>query len=191
MANIMSTKTLAKKVVNNEETLILDVRNTDAFDDWKIEGEKVEVMNEPYFNLLEGVGPVAEKLQKNQEIIAVCAKGNASGMGDDMLEEAGSTNAYSLEGGMKGWSEHLEPVEIAELTGGGIIYQCVRLGKGCLTYFIESNGEAAIVDTARMTAVYKKFAEKKGVQIKQLIDTHLHADHISGGRALAEEVGGT
>ncbi|MYL60749.1 MBL fold metallo-hydrolase, partial [Virgibacillus halodenitrificans] len=31
----------------------------------------------------------------------------------------------------------------------------------------------------------------KGVEIKHLIDTHLHADHISGGRALAEKVGGT
>src|SRR5690625_3713049 len=90
MANIMSTKALAKKVVNNEKTLILDIRNTDAFDDWKIEGGKIEVMNEPYFNLLEGVESVAEKLQKDQEIIVVCAKGNSSEMVADMLEEARS-----------------------------------------------------------------------------------------------------
>src|SRR5690625_2791111 len=88
----------------------------------------------------------------------------------DMLEEAGFTNVYSLEGGMKGWSGHLEPVKIADLNGGGSLYQFVRLGKGCLSYFIESNGEAAIVDTARMTAVYKKFAEEQGVQIKLAID---------------------
>jgi len=190
MANIMSTKALAKKVVSNEATVILDVRNSDAFDDWKIEGGKVEVINEPYFNLLEGVDPVAEKLRKDQKIIVVCAKGNSSEMVADMLEEAGFTNVYSLEGGMKGWSEHLEPVKIADLNGGGSLYQFVRLGKGCLSYFIESNGEAAIVDTARMTEVYKKFAEEKSVQIKHAIDTHLHADHISGGRALASEVGG-
>src|SRR5699024_4480178 len=187
MANIMSTKALAKKVVKKEKTLIVDVRKTDAVDDWKIEGGKIEVMNEPYFNLLEGVESVAEKLQKDQEIIVVCAKGNSSEMVADMLEEAGFTNVYSMVGGMKGWSEHLEPVKIADLNGGGSLYQFVRLGKGCLSYFIESNGEAAIVDTARMTAVYKNFAEEQGVQIKHAIDTHLHADHISGGRALASE----
>src|SRR5699024_11634282 len=106
---------------------------TDAFDDWKIEGGKIEVMNEPYFNLLEGVESVAEKLQKYQEIIVVCAKGNSSEMVADMLEEAGFTNVYSLEGGMKGWSEHLEPVKNAELNDGGSLYKYLRLEKGELT----------------------------------------------------------
>lgn len=191
MVKNISTKELAKKVVNQEVVLILDVRNTDAFEDWKIEGGKVEVINEPYFNLLEGVDPVADKLQKDQEIIVTCAKGNSSEMVADLLEEAGFTNVYSLQGGMTAWSEHLEPVKIADLSGGGSLFQFVRLGKGCLSYFIESDGEAAIVDTARLTDVYKQFAEKRDVQIKHLIDTHLHADHISGGRKLAEEVGGT
>lgn len=191
MAKTISTKELAKKVINQEETLILDVRNTDEFDNWKIEGKTIEVINEPYFNLLDGVDPVADKLKKDQEIIVVCAKGGSSEMIADMLEEEGFKNVYSLEGGMKGWSEHLEPVKVADLSDGGSLYQFVRLGKGCLSYFIESNGEAAIVDTARMTDVYKQFAEERGVQIKHVIDTHLHADHISGGRKLADEVGGT
>lgn len=191
MTKIISTKELAKKVINHEETLILDVRNTDQFDNWKIEGGKVEVINEPYFNLLDGVDPVAEKLKKDQEIIVVCAKGGSSEMVADLLEEAGFTNTYSLEGGMTAWSEHVEPVKIADLSDGGNIFQFVRLGKGCLSYFIESNGEAAIIDTARMTDIYKRFADERDVQIKHLIDTHLHADHISGGRMLAGEVGGT
>jgi glyoxylase-like metal-dependent hydrolase (beta-lactamase superfamily II) len=182
---------LAKKVINHEKTLLLDVRNTDEFNNWKIEGGKVEVINEPYFNLLDGVDPVAEKLNKDQEIIVVCAKGGSSEMVADLLEEAGFTNVYSLEGGMKSWSEHLEPVKVADLNDGGTLYQFVRLGKGCLSYFIASNGEAAIVDAARMTDVYEQFAEKQGVQIKHVIDTHLHADHISGGRKLAASVGGT
>lgn len=190
MAKTISTKTLAKKVINHEKTLILDVRNTDEFDNWKIEGGKVEVINEPYFNLLDDVEPVSSRLEKDKEIIVVCAKGGSSEMVADLLEEAGFTNAYSLEGGMKAWSEHLEPVKIGDLTNGGSLYQFVRLGKGCLSYFIESNGEAAIIDTARMTDVYENFAEKQGIQIKHLIDTHLHADHISGGLSLANKVDG-
>ncbi|MCP8617677.1 MBL fold metallo-hydrolase [Salirhabdus salicampi] len=192
MAKEMTTSELAKRIVNHEEIFILDVRNTDEFDDWKIEGGKVEVINEPYFNLLDGVDPIVDKLPKDKEIIVVCAKGGSSRMIAEMLEEeAGFTNMMNLEGGMKAWSEHLEPVKVGELKDGGALYQFVRLGKGCLSYFVESDGEAAIIDTNRMINIYESFAAERGVQIKHLIDTHLHADHISGGRELAEKVGGT
>ncbi|ASN03905.1 MBL fold metallo-hydrolase [Virgibacillus necropolis] len=191
MSTTITTNELAKKIVNKEDTFILDVRNTDEFKKWKIEGEKVTIMNEPYFNLLDGVELIANKVQKDQEVIVVCAKGGSSQMIVAELEEDGFTNAYNLEGGMKAWSEHLEPVKIGSLQDGGSIYQFVRLGKGCLSYLIESNGEAIIVDTARMIDQYETFVANKGIQINHLIDTHLHADHISGGRKLAEKVGAT
>src|SRR5699024_7745876 len=108
-----------------------------------------------------------------------------------MLTDAGFTQVYSLEGGMKAWREHLEPVKISDLKSGGSIYQFVRLGKGCLFYLIASNGEAAVVDDSRMTDVDKLFAENHHLQITHVLDTHLHADHISGGRQLAEKTGGT
>ncbi|MFC2948154.1 MBL fold metallo-hydrolase [Virgibacillus sediminis] len=189
MTKAISPKELAQRVINREDTLILDVRNTDDFDDWRIEGENVEVLNEPYFNLMDGIEPVEGRLEKDQEVITVCAKGNSSEMVAEQLEEAGFTKVYSLEGGMQAWSEHLEPVKVGDLNDGGAIYQFVRLGKGCLSYFIESNGEASVVDTARMTEAYEQFAEKREVKIKHVLDTHLHADHISGGRELAGKTG--
>ncbi|HLR66733.1 MBL fold metallo-hydrolase [Virgibacillus alimentarius] len=191
MTKTITTNELAKKIMNQEDTFILDVRNNDAFSDWKIEGKKVESLNEPYFNLMDGVDSITDKLPKDRNVNVICAKGKSSEMVTDMLEEAGYTNAYSLEGGMKGWSEHLEPVKLGDLKDGGAIYQFVRLGKGCLSYFIESNGEAAIVDAARMTESYENFAKERGVKIKHVLDTHLHADHISGGRKLAKNAGGT
>ncbi|MEC2157773.1 MBL fold metallo-hydrolase [Virgibacillus halodenitrificans] len=189
MSKSVTTKDIARKIIANEELLILDVRNTDEYGNWKIEGGKIRVINEPYFNLLDGVDSL--EIDKDKEIVVVCAKGGSSQMVAEMMEEAGFTKVYNLEGGMKAWSEHLEPVKIGDLNGGGALYQFVRLGKGCLSYFIESNGEAAIIDTARMIDAYETFAADKGVEIKHLIDTHLHADHISGGRALAEKAGGT
>jgi len=191
MSQSITTNELAKRVVNREETLILDVRNTDEFDDWKIEGDSVEVINEPYFNLLDGLDPVAGKLNKDQEVIVVCAKGGSSKMVAEMIEEEGFTNVYDLEGGMKAWSEHLEPVKIADLHDGGSLYQFVRLGKGCLSYMAISGNEAAVIDANRMTDIYERFAEEKDVTITHTIDTHLHADHISGGRQIAEHTGGT
>ncbi|WP_174613494.1 MBL fold metallo-hydrolase [Virgibacillus ihumii] len=191
MAKTITTDELANRVVNREETLILDVRNTDKFKDWKIEGDSVEIMNEPYFNVLDGVEPIAEKINKDQEVIVVCAKGNSSKMVKELMEENGFTNVYDLEGGMEAWSEHLEPVKIADLNDGGSIYQFVRLGKGCLSYMVVSNKTAAVIDANRMTDIYERFAEKKNVTIEYTIDTHLHADHISGGRKLADNTGGS
>ncbi|MEN1967239.1 MBL fold metallo-hydrolase [Lentibacillus sp. N15] len=191
MVKTISTKELAQKIVNQENTFILDVRNTDEFDNWKIEGRNMEVLNEPYFNLLDGIDPVADKLRKDQEMIVVCAKGGSSEMIADMLRDAGFTKVFNLEGGMKAWGEYLQPVKIGDLHDGGSLYQFVRLGKGCLSYFIESNGEAAVIDASRMTDVYETFANEHDVNIKHVLDTHLHADHISGGRMLAEATGGT
>lgn len=56
---------------------------------------------------------------------------------------------------------------------------------------VVSNGEAAVIDAVRTIESYEEFAEEHGVTITNVMDTHLHADHISGGRKLAEKVGGT
>ena len=66
-----------------------------------------------------------------------------------------------LEGGMKSWSEYLEPIKVGDLTNGGELYQFVRLGKGCLSYMVISNGEAAIIDAVRLTDVFINFAARE------------------------------
>jgi glyoxylase-like metal-dependent hydrolase (beta-lactamase superfamily II)/rhodanese-related sulfurtransferase len=179
---------VARKVIENKELFILDVRNGDAFEDWKIEGHKFEYLNIPYFELLDGVEEILPKLPTDKEILVVCAKEGSSIMVAEMLSEAGREVAY-LEGGMKSWSSYLEPIKVADLENGGELYQFVRLGKGCLSYMVISDGEAAIVDAVRFTEVFTNFAKKKGVEIKHVFDTHLHADHISGGRHIAAETG--
>lgn len=187
----MQATEVARKVFNKDELFILDVRNANDFENWKIEGHHFQYLNIPYFELLDGVEGIVPKLPKNKEILVVCAKEGSSIMVAEMLVEAGFDNVAYLSGGMKAWSEHLEPVKVANLTDGGEIYQFVRLGKGCLSYMIVSNGEAALIDATRMTNTYIQFAEQLGVQIKHVLDTHLHADHISGGRQIAEITGAT
>jgi glyoxylase-like metal-dependent hydrolase (beta-lactamase superfamily II) len=186
----MNSKEVAQKVMKKEDLFILDVRNEDAFVDWKIEGEKFEYLNIPYFDLLDGVEVIMDQLPKDKDILVVCAKEGSSIMVADMLSDEGKDVSY-LEGGMKAWSEHLEPVKVGELTNGGELYQFVRLGKGCLSYMVVSNGEAAIVDATRMTDIFIDFAKEKGATITNVFDTHLHADHISGGRNIAEATNAT
>ena len=52
---------------------------------------------------------------------------------------------------------------------------------------VVSNGEAAVIDAVRTVEAYEEFAKEHGVTITNVMDTHLHADHISGGRKLAEK----
>ncbi|WP_306220451.1 MBL fold metallo-hydrolase [Cohnella sp. WQ 127256] len=187
----MTATEVANRVINKNELFILDVRNQSEFKDWKIEGENIEVFNSPYFDLLDGVEEVMVHIPTDREVLVVCAKEGSSVLIAEMLYEAGLTAVSYLKGGMKAWSEHLEPVKIGDLDKGGSIYQFVRLGKGCLSYMVVTNGEAAVIDSTRMTDVYIDFADHIGAQITHVLDTHLHADHISGGRQIAEKTNAT
>ncbi|URN93619.1 MAG: MBL fold metallo-hydrolase [Candidatus Pristimantibacillus lignocellulolyticus] len=183
---------VARKVIDNQSLFILDVRNADAFEDWKIEGHQFDYVNIPYFELLDGVEGILPQLPKDKDILVVCAKEGSSIMVADMLSEADATLSVSyLVGGMKSWSSYLEPIKVADLSGNGELYQFVRLGKGCLSYMVISEGEAALIDAVRFTEVFTSFAKEKNVEIKHVFDTHLHADHISGGRSIAEATGAT
>ncbi|MGP1908857.1 MBL fold metallo-hydrolase [Metabacillus sp. JX24] len=186
--NVMTAKEVTKKVFDKQPLFILDVRNESDFQDWKIEGENFSYLNIPYFDLLDGVEEILDQIPADRDILVVCAKEGSSIMIGEMLAEEGLSVSY-LKGGMKAWSEHLEPVKVGDLKNGGEIYQFVRIGKGCLSYMFISEGEAAIIDSTRMTDLYLQFAKEKGAAIKHVFDTHLHADHISGGRIIAEKTG--
>ncbi len=63
---------------------------------------------------------------------------------------------------------------------------------GCLAqgaYYIESNGEVAIIDPLREVQPYIDRADQDGVKIKYIFETHFHADFVSGHLTLAEKTG--
>lgn len=67
-----------------------------------------------------------------------------------------------------------------------------QLYTGCLAeaaYYIESKGEAAIIDPLRESAPYLKLAEEAKVKIKYIFETHFHADFVSGHIDLARKTG--
>ncbi|MGG0153600.1 MBL fold metallo-hydrolase [Bacillus mycoides] len=186
----LQAKDIAEKVLFGE-LFILDVRNEVDYEEWKIEGKQISSMNKPYFDLLDGVEHIVDELPREKEILVVCAKEGSSQFVAEQLLDAGFNNIYYLAGGMKAWSEYVKPVKVGDVQGGGSIYQFNRFGKGCLSYMVVSNGEAAVIDAVRTIEAYEDFAKEHGVTITNVMDTHLHADHISGGRKLAEKVGGT
>jgi glyoxylase-like metal-dependent hydrolase (beta-lactamase superfamily II)/rhodanese-related sulfurtransferase len=67
-----------------------------------------------------------------------------------------------------------------------------QLYTNCLAeaaYYIESDGEAAIIDPIRETGLYLELAQKRGTKIKYVFETHFHADFISGHIDLAKQTG--
>ena len=69
-----------------------------------------------------------------------------------------------------------------------------QLYTGCLSeaaYFIESNGEAAVVDPLRDIDAYIQLAKDRNTAIKYIFETHFHADFVSGHLDLAKATGAT
>lgn len=69
-----------------------------------------------------------------------------------------------------------------------------QLYTGCLSeaaYFIESNGEAAVIDPLRDIESYLDLARERNATIKYIFETHFHADFVSGHLDLAAATGAT
>ena len=117
----------------------------------------------------------------------LCAKGGASEYVAGTLAERGY-DVDHLEDGMNGWASIYETVEVERYDGAGTLLQYQRPSSGCLGYLLYDDGEAAIIDPLRaFTDRYLNDADDRGVDLKYALDTHIHADHISGVRALDDE----
>lgn len=174
-------------IVKNEPVFLLDVRNEEDFNNWKIEGGDISYLNIPYFELIDGVESILDQIPSDRKLIVVCAKEGSSKLIAELLAEKDMDVSYLL-GGMKSWSEYLYPVVVYQ-DDEIKVQQLIRVGKGCLSYMVTSGKEALIVDPARFVDEYLKLADQEGVTITHIVDSHLHADHISGGYVLAKQTG--
>jgi glyoxylase-like metal-dependent hydrolase (beta-lactamase superfamily II)/rhodanese-related sulfurtransferase len=183
-----------QRINQENEILLLDVRVDKEFDAWRIESRYTpETMHIPYGIFAED-GPAAlEQLPQltavppDREIVAVCALGDASDLIAAILREEGMT-AVNLVGGMISWGNYYVVRPIVEQASYQI-YQVDRVARGCLSYILVSQGQAAIIDPLRHTDHYLELLEEKDAELTLLLDTHAHADHISGGPKLAEVTG--
>ena len=57
------------------------------------------------------------------------------------------------------------------------------------SYYIESNGQAAVIDPLREVGAYIEMAKERGAKIKYVFETHFHADFVSGHLSLAKKTG--
>ncbi|MFC7225783.1 MBL fold metallo-hydrolase [Salinirubellus salinus] len=180
---------LKARIDGGEPVTILDSRMASDYEEWRIDGENVESINVPYFEFLDEEIPedVLDRIPEDEHVTVLCAKGGASEYVAATLVERGY-DVDHLEDGMNGWASIYEAEEVTAYDGPGTVLQYQRPSSGCLGYLVYDGEEAAIIDPLRaFTDRYLADAEELGVDLTYAIDTHIHADHISGVRALAEE----
>ncbi|NHN42463.1 MBL fold metallo-hydrolase [Halorubellus sp. JP-L1] len=185
-APTVAPRVLADRVARGDDVAIVDLRNRDEVDEWRIDGPNVTVEQVPYSRFVQAqvTGDVADLVADVPEpLVVVCAAGEASAEVANALAEAG-VDAVHLEAGMEGWARLITSVETE--TSAGTIVQYDRPSSGCLSYLLVSGDEAVVVDPLRaFTDRYARDASDRNADIAYAIDTHVHADHVSGVRDVA------
>jgi glyoxylase-like metal-dependent hydrolase (beta-lactamase superfamily II) len=88
---------------------------------------------------------------------------------------------------MQAWSLAWNAAEVDVLGSVARVIQVRRTGKGCLSYLIGADGNAVVIDPSLDPDVYRDLAQRQGWRITHILETHLHADHLSRARVLAEQ----
>ena len=164
--------------LDDSDLFLLDVREPDEVAEWQIPG----VHNIP-------LGSLAERLDEvpaEKNVVVICAKGSRAQQGAELLLSHDITSRV-LEGGMGSWGSTYDHVS-AEFAGATVV-QLRRRGKGCLSYVVGSGEDAVVIDPSRDLLNYQEVAKEHGWTITHVLDTHLHADHLSGARELASASG--
>jgi glyoxylase-like metal-dependent hydrolase (beta-lactamase superfamily II) len=181
----ISVEELYRRISEPNNIFLLDVRNQEEYDAWRVEGRFTpETAHIFYGDFIEDEGTAVEKILPEREVVVVCAKGGASAYVASILSDNYGIQAVNLAGGMTEWGNyyHIQPVVEGQSFN---VYQVIRVARGCLSYILVSQGQAAVIDPLRHTGHYIKFLKEAQASLKLIIDTHAHADHISGGPELA------
>jgi glyoxylase-like metal-dependent hydrolase (beta-lactamase superfamily II)/rhodanese-related sulfurtransferase len=190
MGRTVTPTALFAEIEHGHVPFILDVRNSDEYEAWQVEGSRgVDMENMPIWRALDAVDQLSMDLPDNS--VLVCAHGNGSELLVDMLAERGKATR-NLVGGTAAWAQLLVPRPLPGLPEGMVGWQIQRPAKACLSYVLGVPGHGAVVvDPARFSDPYIELATEHDMTIRYVIDTHVHADHVTGGPALADAVGAT
>lgn len=186
----ISPESLLLRIRWGEELFLLDVRNEEDRNGWPFEFISADrQVNIPYIEFIEAPEEVIPTLPDDRNIVVLCAKGGASDYVANELLKSGRS-ATNIAGGMKAFGKVMTAATVWGDHKRSVV-QFNRVGKGCLSYLLISGDEAAAVDPGRHIDRYVQYLLDHGLKLTAIFDTHLHADHISGGRTLAVATGAT
>jgi glyoxylase-like metal-dependent hydrolase (beta-lactamase superfamily II)/rhodanese-related sulfurtransferase len=189
MTDTIDANTLRDWLESQRPVSVLDVRSDEDRAQWAIPGSL-------HINAYEALkagqpGALADaRLPQDRPVVTVCNAGRMSQKAAAILADRGF-DARSLVGGMKAWSLAWNTAEIPLVDSAVRVVQIRRTGKGCLSYLVGSDGAAAVIDPSLPVDVYIHLAHQRGWTIRHVLETHIHADHLSRARELATQTGAT
>jgi glyoxylase-like metal-dependent hydrolase (beta-lactamase superfamily II)/rhodanese-related sulfurtransferase len=184
---------LKRKIDRGDNVYILDVRTPQEYKAWKISYDRYkDPLLIPIDQLVSSTRGALEHIPRDKEIITVCSHGNRSMMAASLLSQFGY-NVKSVKGGMAEWNNVYDIAMVpnrSDLTA--TIWQVRRISKGCMGYIVSSNTDknAVVIDpTCAIEESFLKVVEDNHLNIIKIIDTHIHADHVSGTSKLSRLTG--
>jgi glyoxylase-like metal-dependent hydrolase (beta-lactamase superfamily II) len=167
-----------KGLLRQGRVALVDVRTDEEVRSWPMPG----ALHVP----LDALPREHGKLPTDRPLVTVCSHGRRSAAAAQFLAGKGFA-ASSLVGGMTAWSGTFDIVPLP--VRDGAVLQVRRLGKGCLSYVIVADGEAAVLDPSCHLEATVRLLHERGWAVKHVADTHRHADHLSGAAELARALG--
>ena len=185
----LAPEDLARRLDHGEPVQVLDIRAAERLAAGRVTlGERLAFKNVTGSTLyalpdLGGLG-----LDPGAPVAVICGHGNSSQRATLFLRERGIT-AFSVTGGMAAWEKIVVPRRLAPPPGMSDLVQMDRVGKGALGYVLASDGEAVILDPGRHLEPYAAVLRDLGATPRAVVDTHAHADYLSGAGAAARRWG--
>lgn len=177
---------LKRRLDAGDQLTLIDTRPPDNFQAWRLTHPHLETINIPFDRFLDGSAPASTvpPAVPDGPLVVSCAIGISSTYVGKYLAARGY-DVTVLEDGMEGWATVIERNEIP--TAGNIrIFQYHRPSSGCLGYLLVTNGRAALVDPLQaFIDEYRSDLQEFDAELQYAIDTHVHADHVSGVQQLA------
>lgn len=192
---------LKKKIDDGEDIYILDVRDPQEHKTWKVFYDRYDdTPLIPVDSLLSSDS--LKNIPKDKEVVTFCARGNRS-MGAAQMLSARGYNVKSMEGGLSGWNTVYDIAQILDigspspgssmtLPSSLMVWQIRRVSRGCMSHIIANlaDKKAAVIDsTCEIDDYVSTIVNENNLKIIGMLDTHLHADHLSGSTKLAKKYG--
>lgn len=186
MVDVVSPGRFRQLIAEDPSRPIIDTRPTDDFDAWHIPG----AINAPWVPDAELDAAAIDAASDSDHVLTVCGFGISSIDFATELEARTGAEVSVIENGMVGWSQVYDVAEV-DLGDGVTGWQVQRLAKGCLGYVIgcERTNEAVAVDVPIHLEEVLHVLDRQELTLVAAVDTHIHADHVSGTPALAERTG--
>ncbi|KAI8577000.1 hypothetical protein K450DRAFT_253893 [Umbelopsis ramanniana AG] len=177
---------------------VIEVRNRQEIED---SGKIKYSVNIPLPHLIEDPHRLLADFPKDRKLVFQCASGRRSHMAATKALEAGFTNVYNLEGGLTAWKAEY-PLQPFKKNHSPTVHTILDNATDTAQYIVtdEDTRETILIDpvldydpfsgTVKADTAKQliEFVQKYHLNVTKIIDTHVHADHLSAGKYLHQHL---